>query len=119
MITRRDFIRRIAGVIAGASIFGRPVFRRATLQTTPEPFVFNDDIAIFQETERQIAIAARKSLEKLIYDEYWSRHFKGPTSGIENASMPDEMERILAANPGISREDAFFQAVMEIAEASL
>ena len=30
-----------------------------------------------------------------------------------------EMEHILAANPGMSREDAFFQAVIEIAERTL
>ena len=53
----------------------------------------------------RMCAAQRPELAKLPYPHY--------------GSTRQEMERILAANPEMSKEQAFFQAVMEIAESNL
>lgn len=49
-------------------------------------------------------------------DEYWSKYFPKLPISIEDDSVSDRMDRILDANPGMSKEQAFLQVMMEIAE---
>jgi len=145
-MNRRQFIQRVTSVATGLLVFGRPTLRGETQEMrvimNRRPFVLDnfgicgmsivDGIAAGLSSAQSEINEIRRIAHSLDdgkpvaarLDEF-GRACAAQCPELAELPFPhcgstrQEMERILAANPGMSREDAFFQVVMEIAEGTL
>jgi len=133
-MNRRQFIGRITSALGGIAVFGRPVLRGGTVDGIAAGTESAQPEMDEMHTKANCSICRRTPFILYSYrgwlicgwhscrigvDECESYRVATGVGIDDGGACYRKMEQFLAANPEMTREQAFFQAVMEIAESTL